>query len=194
VSAVRPFFEDVDKAWVRAGHRALTLSVIGSTALMLQTDYKRITKDSDVIETTDLTPELQKALLSIAGADTELFKRHRLYIDIVPPGLPLLPQQPLWRPLPTSGKPFQRLSVRVLDIVDVVISKLKRFNANDRADVTAMVERKLVSHGQLLARFTETLDFRSWDEQSPTYARNFNAIERDAFVCEETQFAFPDWM
>lgn len=193
MSALRRFFEEIDAAWVRAEHPPVTLSVIGSTALMLQTAYSRITKDSDVIET-DLLPSARADLLAIAGPDSALFQRHRLYIDIVTPGLPFLPQKPLWQPLASGERPLERLTIRALDVIDVVVSKFKRFNANDRADITAMVERDLVQHERLVERFLATLDFHSWDERCPSYARNFNAIERDAFLCDETEFEFPEWM
>jgi len=110
VSSVESFFEAIDLAWTRAAHPPTTLSIIGSTALMLQTKYSRTTKDSDVIETSDLTETAQHALLEIAGPETPLFKRHRLYIDIVKPGLPFLPQEPRWHPFIKQGAPFKRLT------------------------------------------------------------------------------------
>jgi hypothetical protein len=36
--------------------------------------------------------------------------------------------------------------IEVLDVVDVVVSKLKRFHANDLRDIEAMVDRDLVPH------------------------------------------------
>jgi len=74
------------------------------------------------------------------------------------------------------------------------VSKLCRFNANDRRDITAMVELEHVPHERFLERFQNALNLRFSDEESPSYALNFNAIERDAFLCEETKFEFPDWM
>jgi len=37
---------------------------------LLQTDYVRGTKDSDVLETIDMAPEVKQALLALAGEDT----------------------------------------------------------------------------------------------------------------------------
>ncbi|MBO6940118.1 MAG: hypothetical protein JJ863_34420 [Deltaproteobacteria bacterium] len=76
-----------------------TLRIIGSTALMLQTDYERGTKDSDVLETAELDGATKERLLLLAGKGTVLAQRWRLYLDIVDNGLPFLPQTPNWHRL-----------------------------------------------------------------------------------------------
>ena len=65
MSSLERFFEAIDRAWVQADHPPTTLSIIGSTALMFPTNYSRTTKDSDVIETSDLSEPTQHALLKI---------------------------------------------------------------------------------------------------------------------------------
>lgn len=50
---IHDFFADLDRSWPPPTPR-LTLHLLGSTALMLQTDYARSTKDSDVLETSEL--------------------------------------------------------------------------------------------------------------------------------------------
>ena len=64
-----------------------TLRVIGSNALMLRTDYTRGTKDSDVLETAQLDAETKARLLRLAGRNTVLAARWRMYLEIVPNGL-----------------------------------------------------------------------------------------------------------
>jgi len=54
---------------------------------MLQTAYQRGTKDSDVLETIDLSAETKDRLLAVAGAGTELHRRRRLYLEIVANGM-----------------------------------------------------------------------------------------------------------
>jgi len=63
---------------------------------MLQANYERGTKDSDVLETPELTSEIQASLLQLAGQGTDLAKKHRIYLEFVANGLPLLPQVPVW--------------------------------------------------------------------------------------------------
>lgn len=48
---------DIDQSWVADGPDKVTLRIVGSSALFLQTDYRRGTKDSDVLETAELTKE-----------------------------------------------------------------------------------------------------------------------------------------
>jgi hypothetical protein len=43
-------------------------------------------------------------------------------------------------------------------LVDVVVSKLKRFHQKDRADIEAMIASDLVPHHELLARFRSAVD------------------------------------
>ncbi len=93
------FFRDLDGAC--AGAPPLRLDVIGSVALMLQTDYARGTKDGDVLQTAALTAQVRARLLALAGPGTPMAKKHRLYLDIVQSGLPFLPHVRLWRP-PTA--------------------------------------------------------------------------------------------
>ena len=69
-SPVEEFLIAIDQAWTQPSSAKTTLRVIGSTSLLLQTDYVRGTKDSDVLETIDMAPEVKQALLALAGEDT----------------------------------------------------------------------------------------------------------------------------
>lgn len=80
-------------------------------------------------------------------------RTEQLYLEIVANSLPLLPQVPRWHSLPVLNGSLRHFELEVLDVVDVVVSKLKRFNANDVGDVTAMIAQDLVPHGELVARF-----------------------------------------
>ena len=53
---VEDFFLDIDSQWP-ASDAKLPLRIIGAGALMLQTDYERVTNDGDVFETTALSTE-----------------------------------------------------------------------------------------------------------------------------------------
>jgi hypothetical protein len=69
------FFQAIDRAWPGAGRERVPLRVLGSAALILQTDYHRGTNDGDVLETESLTPAIQARLHQIAGKGTDLYKR-----------------------------------------------------------------------------------------------------------------------
>ena len=67
--------------------------------------------------------------MRLAGVDTPLAIRHRLYLEIVPNGVPFFPHAPKWLP---HDLELAHFSLEVLGVTDVVVSKLKRFHGDDR--------------------------------------------------------------
>ncbi len=193
----RSFFQDIDRRWESAREEKLRLRVIGSAALMLQTDYVRGTKDSDILETTELAAVDKNRLLELAGVGSRVAQRHRMYLEIVSSGLPFLPQSPHWHPLPELNPLLKHLSIEVLDVVDVVVSKLKRFSASDADDVRAMTESGLVEHRRLIERFQSAVDVYGGDARAddlPKYVKNLHRVERDHLGVPETEIELPAWV
>jgi hypothetical protein len=196
VSLIEGFFEELDRRWDASTAGRIPLRVIGSTALMLQTEYERGTKDGDVLQTSDLTDDITKRLLVLAGPGTFLHTKHRVYIEIVPNGFPFLPQTPMWIAVPALAQ-LRSFDVRVLSVVDVVVSKLKRFHANDAADIEAMIEAGRVPHDELITRFRDAVDYWQCDaraEDLPACVANLHRIERDFFDVDETEIELPSWI
>jgi hypothetical protein len=161
---------------------------------MLQADYERGTKDSDVLETSELAGRTGERLHRLAGKGSDLHKRWRMYLEIVASGLPFLPQSPTWRDVAELNAKLRHFSIAALDVVDVVVSKLKRFNANDVSDIEAMVERDLVPHDDLILRFRSAVESYSMDSRAddlPSYVANLNRIERDLFGLPPTEIELP---
>ena len=77
------FLVDLDRRWVPETDRRICFRVIGSVALMLQADYKRVTKDGDVLETIALTTAIKDRLLLLGGKESQLAEKHHIYLDIV---------------------------------------------------------------------------------------------------------------
>jgi hypothetical protein len=195
VLQLEPFFAELDAGWTPPPER-VRLPIIGSTALMLQTSYQRGTKDSDVLETTGLATEIQERLLGLAGPDTSIQARHRIYLDIVRNGIPFLPQVPTWHPVRALAA-LAHFEVVVLDVTDVVVSKLKRYIARDVEDIQAMVERDLVPHALLIDRFRAAVEAFSMDARAddlPKFVRHLNQVERDLFAVDETPIELPAWI
>ena len=193
----KELFAEIDRIWPLRAETKVRLSVIGSGALMLQADYERGTKDSDVFETTGLSSEIKEHLSRVAGAGSDLHRRWKLYIDIVANGVPFLPHVPIWHPVVALNRTSQHIELFALDIVDVVVSKLKRFHANDQADIDAMVERNLVSHGRLIERFCAAADEFSGDARAselPKYIKHLHRVERDMLGVPETEIELPPWI
>jgi len=197
MQVVEEFFLEIDRQWPREPATKIRLSVIGCGALLLQADYERGTKDSDVFETADLLDDTKQHLVRIAGVGTEVHRRRKLYIDIVANGLPFLPHVPVWRPVPSLNAVLERLDVVVLDVVDVVVSKLKRYHANDQSDIDAMIDLGLVSHDRLLERFRAAVDELSGDARAQDlskYVAHLQRVERDMLGVAETEIELPSWI
>jgi len=195
VSAIEAFLREVDAAWRQPGPR-IPLRIIGSTALMLQTAYYRGTKDSDVLETDEVTDAVAERLLLIAGQDTDIHKRRAMYLDIVRRGVPFRRQSPVYHRLEELSASLHHFDVEVMSVVDVVVGKLARFNANDQRDIDAMIGQGLVDHDQLVQVFLEALDFKmdlAWDDFT-SFLRNLNRVERDMFGVGESEIEEPEWL
>jgi hypothetical protein len=197
MSAIKNFFLEVDRLWKPHGPGKIKLRVIGSGALLLQTDYERGTKDGDVLESLELTPDIKERLRTLAGKKTDLHKRTRLYLDIVVSGLPFLPHGPKFHPQNSLNSELTHFEIATLDVVDVVVSKLMRFNSDDAGDVAAMVNKGLVPHKKLVERFSAAVDGFSMDaraEDLPKIIKNLHKVERDLFHVPESRIELPDWM
>ncbi|MCA9488625.1 MAG: hypothetical protein KC621_01840 [Myxococcales bacterium] len=186
------FLRDLDAAWT-PGDRRIPLPLFGSAALFLQTDYARGTKDGDILETQEVAA-VRERLLALAGRDSALHRRHRIYLEVVGSGIPFLPPGAEWSPRDLGLSNFD---LEVLSVTDVVVTKLKRFHGDDRADVRAMVEGGHVEHARLVRRVRDVVDWFRFDaraDQLPRFVANFHTVERDYFGVAETLVELPDDM
>lgn len=189
------FLQDIDARWPATESR-IPFRVLGSTALMLQTNYIRGTKDSDVLGVDPIIGQVAEALLSLAGKDTPLHREHQVYLDVVGSGVPFLPRPPKWNLVEALSGGLRSFEVLALDITDVVVSKLKRFHDNDRADIKAMIDRDLVDHARMVERFLSAADVFSMDARAQhlvRYAQNLNWVEREFLGVAETEYELPPW-
>jgi hypothetical protein len=197
MSVVSDFLGDIDHRWSWPQPGKIPLRVIGCGALLLATDYQRGTKDSDVLETIELSADTKRRLTELAGKGTTLDIRRGMYIDIVSSGLPLLPHEPDYRPHDQLNTLLRNFEIHVLDVVDVVVSKLKPFRPNDLSDIKAMIDRKLVPHDRLVERFRDAVDDFAGGagaDNLPRYIKNLHRIERDLFNVPPSPIELPDWL
>lgn len=196
MSDVERFLRDIDARWRVAQDAPIALHILGASALGLQTNHLRGTKDSDILETADITNQVRDALLSLAGPQTELHRKHRMYIELVPQGLPFLPRRPTWNDIPQINQALVHFQVHALDVIDVVVSKIFRFNPDDQSDINAMINAELVPHARLIERFRDAFDGFLYDsrvQQLRACVTNLHAVERDAYGTAATEFQIPDW-
>lgn len=194
---VDTFLRALDARWAPCGAEPVPLHVLGSTALFLQSDYRRGTKDSDVLEAEDLPVPVRDQLLRLGGRGGELHRQHGVYLDIVARTVPFLPEEPAWNTPPGLEPAFSNFAVDVLDVVDVVVTKIWRNHATDREDIEAMVRRGLVPHARLLARFRSAVS-RFWldarAEDLPRAVAALHRVERDMLGVAETPVDLPAWV
>lgn len=193
MARINGFFRSLDSAWKPVGLEPIPLEVIGSAAIMLQCDYERGTKDSDILESRPSRPEVDRRLNELAGSrETPLFKRHRIYIDIVQRGIPFLPAQPAFNTVP--GLKLKNFTVAALHPADIAVSKLKIFRPEDADDIRALADRGLLDHGLLVERFMLAAERFSIDSRAgdvPGYLKNLRKVERDVLAVEPAAIELP---
>ena len=194
---IREFIKQVDALWETTQATPLPLKVIGGAALVLNFNYSRVTKDTDIIEVSELTNDIQASLAKIAGSNSTLCRRFHLYIDVVKKGIPMLPPKPNFLPDKILNSQLKNFHVEVLDVTDVIVSKIRRFSATDIDDIKAMIDLKVVSSDELLDRFKQAIEpwkFDARSEELPQIIKNFHSVQRDMLFVEESSFVLPDWI
>lgn len=196
MSPVDDFFRDLDRSWPLAAGAAVSLRLLGSTALILQTSFRRGTKDGDILETDQITPEIGSALLAVAGKGTDLHQRNRMYLEFVGSAFPFLPVEPIWHSV-SSVPQHQHFRLEVLDVVDVVVSKLARFHKTDRDDIAAMAELELIEPHRFAERFRSAVQ-RWWHDSRaddlPQIVRNFHQVQSDELFVWPSRVELPPWV
>lgn len=194
---IEDFLLELDERWKPVGIEPIRLPIIGCSALLLQIDnFYRGTKDSDVLQLGKISSSISDLLLKLAGPKTTIAKRHKCYLDMVQPAVPFLPPRPLFHPVHSLAARLKNFQVEVLDIADVVVSKLKPFRAGDVDDIHELVRRNLFTHQKLVARFSLAKESWLMDARAPhlpKFIENLNTILRDAFNVNEVVFELPHW-
>ena len=92
---------------------------------------------------------------------------------------------------------LRSFDIEVLDVVDVVVAKLKPFRPHDRDDIAAMIDRGRVTHAAVLERFRAAVDRFAYDARAddlPRYIANLHRIERDLFAAAPSAIDLPSWI
>lgn len=192
MALIEDFLKEVDANWKGVGGEPVRLQIIGSGALMLQTDFLRGTKDSDVLESAGVTAPVKSQLLALAGRNSPMSDRYRHYVDVVKLGLLFMPQRALFHPV--ESLKLRNFKVEVLDIVDVAVSKLARYKLEDANDIRAMADRGLLDHARFIKRFKAAADWFSMDARAsdvPKYLERLRVVERDILAVPPADIELP---
>jgi hypothetical protein len=196
MSQIEAFLRDLDGSWKLPRAAPLTLRVLGSTALLLRTTYQRGTKDSDVLETREITPEVSAELVRFGGKGTALHRRHGMYLEILRAAFPFLPEDPIWHSVDFTP-PLTRFRVEALDVTDVCVAKLARFHGTDRDDIKAMADDDRLEPAQLVERFKSAAERWRYDarvDDLPGILENLRTVQRDMLYDTESELDLLPWL
>jgi len=160
------------------------LYVGGAGALLLAYDGQVATDDVDFIgERTGLLLELSE----FAGKDSEVHQLTNYYLDIVPPGW--FPNAWGWsnRAVPTLIPGLSHIDLRVLELHDLIISKLKRFGSGDREDIRNLCNHPELDVEILRQRYQEARELYDYDQRE-RMDDNFRLVEVEILGLEPTEF------
>ena len=133
----------------------------------------RVTNDLDYISIIPL--QAMEELERIAGEQSDLAKKHKVHLHVAG-GISYYPEDYESR-LTTLPLGLKKLTLRVLEPYDLILSKLTRNSDKDMEDVRALVQKLNLKFDVLMGRFqTEmTVPNRAWHEQT------LNVVWKDYF-------------
>ena len=117
---------------------------------------ERLTADVDVLESTKGTEPA--TLSALAGRDSALHKRHKVFIDIVT--VASVPERYESRLLNLSPGSFRKLRLKALERHDLVLAKLERNADRDREDLKRLALGPGLDVNILRQRYRSELRFR----------------------------------
>jgi hypothetical protein len=164
--------------------RKTLLYVGGGAAMLLAYEGPLATEDVDVIGVKEL---LLKELYQRAGKGSEIHRETGYYLDIVPPGK--FPQEWGWkgRALSVGLPDVAHIELKVLELHDLILSKLKRFAGKDQEDIKWLCDRTEFSIETLRARYRSARTVYDYDEREKLDS-NFRFVEEEFLALEPTEF------
>ena len=143
------FLQDVD----RALNQPVEVHCLGGFVLAVLWELPRPTGDVDFIE---IEPSNAGGeLLRIAGEGSEMARTHRLHFHRVT--VAEYPEAYASRLIDLTPRGFKRLRLRAFEVHDLVLAKLGRNSARDRADVEFLVGKGVIDKRVLEERFEAEL-------------------------------------
>ena len=143
------FLREVDHAL----GRRVEVHCLGGFVLAVRWELPRPTGDVDFVE---IKPsDAGQDLLRIAGEGSEIARRHSLYFHRV--SIAEFPEGYASRLSSLTPRGFKRLRLRAFEVHDLVLAKLGRNSARDRADVEFLVRKRRIDPDVLRRRFEKEL-------------------------------------
>lgn len=143
------FLRDVD----RALERRVEVHCLGGFVLGVLWGLPRPTGDVDFVEV--IPSEAGEELLRIAGEGSEIARRHRVHFHRVT--IAEYPEGYASRLANLTPRGFRHLRLSAFEAHDLVLAKLGRNSARDRADVDFLVQKGIINPQILEERFETEL-------------------------------------
>jgi len=144
----KSFFADVDALLSEDVH----LHCCGGFVVTQLYGVARTTRDIDFL---GVIPNVRSQLIQIAGKNTPLHRKHRLYLDAVTVATP--PEDYEQRLIPMFPGTWTHLQLQALEAHDLALSKLERNYEMDRDDVQQLARAGCLSPEILKERYYREL-------------------------------------
>lgn len=117
----------------------IDLYQIGGSAVIMNYGMQRTTKDFDVIINTP-TP-IWDDLTQAFGKESTYAQQNEFYLEVVISSLPNVPEGYRQRCVEVPGN-WEYLRLWKLEVHDFIVTKLRRFNSQDRKDISYICDRE----------------------------------------------------
>jgi len=154
------FLADVD----RSLPAAVELHCVGGFVLAAVYGIPRTTNDLDYISADP--SQARQDLERIAGRNSDLARKHKLFLQMV--GVADYPENYASR-LMTLTLGLKKLTLRILEPHDLLLSKLTRNNPKDMQDAQALARKLDLNFEVMVQRFRTEMSWvprREWHEQT----------------------------
>ncbi len=157
------FLEAVDVELARHANvsERLDLHLLGRSALIIGYGVRLMTKAVDVVQ--DAGSRLFGIAVEKFGRASKGHLDHNFYLEVVSSGLPPLPAGYQSRCLDIPGS-WEVIRPKRPEVHDLIVTKLKRFRAGDREDITILCDTGEVDEDTLNERFDSAHLFSDMDD------------------------------
>jgi predicted nucleotidyltransferase len=172
--SILAYMSVLDGHLVATGH-STALYLSGGAAVVLAYGGTDRTKDVDafVAEPNEILDELQLW----AGKNTPVAKREGFFFEVVPPIYPAAPGM-FERAVPIEGLKLQAIKPFAIELHDIIITKLGRYHAKDRADIKLLTVVPTFQADRLSVLYALARDDMRlyWPDKIETTDKNFNLV------------------
>lgn len=148
--------------------RKIMLIAVGGTAMTLL-NLKATTRDVDFCLEGEDYELFEKAISRKKTFKVDLFKNGYIFIQQLPTDYAEIATK-------FAERKFEKIDLRTLHPLDIILTKIGRLNARDEADIEALMKTKRIEKSQLIKRFKEIS--KTYGGADRDYAYHFNLILR----------------